>query len=266
MRLRRAVGAVMITVTAVAVAATPAVATPSTSVHTDLAAAPDASQQAMVTSVVRNPDGTVVETSYTPGPGVSSAKLAERLRGSGVANVTVEGEGGLGTLAVAACSQGTARTWPSDTDCFAEWAYNGYARPQLYYIDSSSAAWPVGRAVTRWNETSGIDSVYRTTNSGCPGGGIHCVPVASANYGATGWVGLARRWLNAAGTYYTRAEIQLNDYYGGTEAQRWNTACHEIGHVLGLGHNTSTGSCIYYQQSSQRYPNGDDHTLIERYY
>ncbi|MCW3816437.1 matrixin family metalloprotease [Micromonospora sp. DR5-3] len=68
------------------------------------------------------------------------------------------------------------------------------------------------------------------------------------------------------GLYYAGATVQLNTYCSGTEYERWNTACHELGHVLGLGHNTSTSSCVYAYRSSQRYPNTDDFNLLERYY
>jgi hypothetical protein len=123
----------------------------------------------------------------------------------------------------------------------------------------------VGRAVTEWNKTSGIDSIYRAASTGCDGAPAHCVHVYSGNYGA-GWTGRTSRTLNAAATYYSTAKVELNNYYSGTEAQRWNTSCHELGHVLGLNHNTSTGSCMYTSRTSQRYPNGDDYNLVERYY
>ncbi|OKI41690.1 matrixin family metalloprotease [Micromonospora sp. CB01531] len=235
-----------------------------TSTAQAVGAPPTQGRDAVVVSVQKNPDGTITETAYTPAPGVTPDDLAARLTARGAPNVAVADESDMGAL-VAACSSGTARTWPSSATCFVRWAYNGYLRPQVYFIDHSGSEWPVGRSVTKWNETSGIDSVYRTPSSGCPGGGIHCVHVYSGNYGS-GWTGQTSRTLNAAGTYYAGATVQLNTYYSGTEYERWNTACHELGHVLGLGHNTSTGSCVYAYRSSQRYPNTDDFNLLERYY
>lgn len=218
--------------------------------------------QAVVRSVQHNVDGTVTERVYTPAPGVSPDELAKRLTASGTKGVSV----GDVSVSVAACSYGTARTWPTSATCFARWSYNGYGRPQMYFRDRSNDLWPVGRAVTKWNETSGIDSYYRDFSTGCPNSTVHCVIVYNAYYGATGWVGQTVRTLNAAQTYYASAYIALNETYGGTQAQRWNTACHEIGHVLGLDHNVSTSSCLYYSRTSQLYPNGDDFTLLERYY
>jgi Matrixin len=256
-RTGRSIGAVLL-----AAAGTIVVALTSTAQA--VTAAPAPGRDGVVVSVQKNRDGTVTETAYTPAPGVTAKDLAARLTARGVPNVKVADEPAMTTLA-AACSSGTARTWPSSATCFVRWAYNGYARPQVYFIDHSGSAWPVGRAVTKWNETSGIDSVYRIPSSGCPGGGIHCVHVYSGNYGS-GWTGLTSRTLNAAETYYASATVKLNTYYSGTEAEHWNTACHELGHVLGLDHNTSTGSCVYAYRSSQRYPNADDFNLLERYY
>jgi hypothetical protein len=224
-----------------------------------------ADQAASVTSTVYNADGTITETVYTPAPGVTSADLAQNLKASGVANLAVKNEGDVTALA-ASCSLGTARTWASSATCFVRWSYNGAVRPIIDFVDHSGASWPVGRAVTKWNETSGIDSIYRPASSGCDGAPTHCVNVYSKNYGATGWTGLTSRTLYAAQTYYTNATTELNDYYGGTETQKWNTACHELGHVLGLDHNISTTSCLYYARISTKYPNADDFNLLERYY
>jgi hypothetical protein len=217
---------------------------------------------AEVTSTVVNADGTITETIYTPAPGVSAAELALTLQASGVA-ATVNDD--LSATA-AACAHGTARTWPSGATCFVRWSYNGAVRPIIDFVDQSGASWPVGRAVTNWNQTSGIDSIYRTSSAGCDGAPAHCVHIYSYNYGAVGWTGSTSRTLNAAGTYYTQAVAELNDYYGGTTAEKWNTACHEMGHILGLHHNTSTSSCLYYARTSHETPNADDYNLLESYY
>jgi hypothetical protein len=213
---------------------------------------------------VTNPDGTVTETIYTPAPGVTPTELAGLLKGRGVA-AKVEKE--AVAAAVAPCGYGTANAWGSTTACFVRWTYAGAVRPIIDFVDYSGASWPVGRAVTRWNQVSGIDSIYRPSSSGCDGTPAHCVTVRSGNYGS-GWLGQTTRTLNAAGTYYASAAVQLNDYYSGTETEKWSTSCHELGHVLGLNHNDSTGSCLYYQRVAGRskYPNADDESLLELYY
>jgi hypothetical protein len=228
------------------------------------------SDSGTVVSRHRAPDGTVIETSYTPAPGVTPAELARGLAARGVRGVTVLSGAGDVNATVAACSYGTARTWPTTTTCFARWSYNGHTRPQMYFRDRSNDLWPVGRAVAKWNETSGIDSWYRDFDLGCPSTTVHCVTVYNAAYGTAGeWAGVVGktvRALNSAETYYTGAYIALNESYGGTTYERWNTACKTIGSVLGLGANISTGSCLYYARTSQIYPHSDDFTLLERYY
>jgi hypothetical protein len=228
-------------------------------------AAPDTTN-AHVRTVSVNPDGTVTETLYHPAPGFTAAQLASSLRVRGVANVSVsEDSESADAAAVAPCSLGTARTWPSTATCFVRWSYNGAVRPIINFVDHSGAAWPVGRAVTKWNETSGIDSIYRSASSGCDGAPVHCVHVYSGNYGS-GWVGLTSRTFNSARTYYSTAKVQLNDYYRGTESENWMAACHELGHVLGLDHNLSSGGCMYGSQTSNKYPTANDFGLLERYY
>lgn len=221
---------------------------------------------AEVSSVTVNADGTVTKRIFTPAPDVTPTELARMLTESGVPNVVVRTEGDISAQA-AACSLGTARTWPTSTTCFWRWAYKGQPRPILHFLDRTSAAWPVGRAATEWNTVSGIDSIRRTPSAGCLSS-AHCIDMVSANYGNTGWVGETWVRWNAAETYATSAAIYLNDYHANTETEKWTAACHEMGHALGLDHNTSTGSCMYGKlvAGMSKYPNANDKALLERYY
>jgi len=220
-----------------------------------------------VYSVIKNADGTVTESVYTPAPGVSATALASRLTARGVPGLAVRSATAEVSAQVASCSNGTARTWASAETCFVRWSYNGAVRPIINFVDSSAAQWPVGRAVTRWNNVSGIDSIYRPASSGCDGAPVHCVKVSSYS-AADGAAAVTNRTLNAAQTYYSSASVKLNNYYAGDETDRWTSACHELGHVLGLDHNTSRTSCLYASQGAgvSKYPNGDDEVLLERYY
>ncbi|WP_165942560.1 matrixin family metalloprotease [Micromonospora sp. KC721] len=219
-----------------------------------------------VLSITENADGTVVERLFRPAPGVTPAQLAQLLTESGVPNVVIREDDDI-TAQAAACKQGTARTWASSATCFVKWAKKGNPRPVIHFLDRSSAKWPVGRAVTEWNKASGIDSIYRAPSAGCASS-AHCVEVVSANYGASGWMGETVRHLNAARTYHTHVSVYLNDHYHNNESVRWETSCHELGHVLGLGHNTSKSSCLYAYGASDvsKYPNSDDRALITRFY
>ena len=224
---------------------------------------PDA--QSAVVSVDADADGSATETTYTPAPGVTLSALVQRLKAGGVPNAVITQPADVSAQA-AACSLGVARSWPSPQTCFVKWPKDGAARPVIDFVDHTGDDWPLGRAITEWNTVSGIDSIRRTASAGCDGGSAHCVSVTSKNYGDTGWVGLTSRTTSAAGTVYKSASVKLNDYYGGGETDKWNSACHELGHVLGLGHSPSTSSCMYYRRTSHKYPAADDKKLLERYY
>lgn len=232
-----------------------------------------------VYGISQTAEGAMV-TIYDAAPGVSNDELRNRLRDKGVtvlnrgerpsaqSPVTDKQSGKSGQLVMAAVSSAcqslrTAREW-----CGHRWALNGYEDPAVYFLDHTSSAWPVTASTTNWNQAQGIDSYYRWYTNGCPGGGTHCVHVYNGNYGATGWVGLTSWPYDSTGDFdnTTNVTIKLNDYYGGTAAQHRNTACHEMGHALGLDHNTSTGSCLYYARTSTQYPNSDDFGILPLIY
>ncbi|MBV7700149.1 matrixin family metalloprotease [Streptomyces sp. TRM70350] len=216
-----------------------------------------------VYAVKQHADGTTSVAVYRPAPGVTAGTLAKKLKATGVQGVQAPAPGDVTTLALP-CSYGSARTLECSP---VRWAHNGYADPQVYFLDHTSSAWPMTAVVPKWHESVGIDSYYRWYTAGCPGGGRHCVHAYSSNYGNTGWTGVTYYRYNAS-RYFIDGSVsmQLNDYYGGTAAQRRNTACHEAGHVLGLGHGTSTSSCMYSSRTSTTVPNADDFALLPRIY
>lgn len=216
---------------------------------------------------------------YDPAPGVTPAELRARLRATGATVVEagervsdaiarVQPKTGPGSTerssALAAClSYGTARQW-----CDRAWAANGFEDPQVYFLDHTSSSWPVSTSVSSWNQAQGIDSFYRWYTQGCPAGGVHCVHVYSGAYGSTGWTGEASWGTDSTGDYDNTANVtvKLNDSYPGTASERRNTTCHELGHALGLNHNTSTTSCLYSSRTSVLTPNADDYSLLPRIY
>jgi hypothetical protein len=206
-------------------------------------------------------DGTRVDTIYDPAPGVTPANLAASLRATGIAAKAVAPTQ-PGT-AKAACSYGSARTWGCP---MARWPVNSNGGRAVYFLDHTSRAWPVQTAASYWDRTRGLSVNYRWYSRGCPPASVGgCVKVRSANYGATGWTGQTSRSVTSSNVI-AYAATKLNDYYRGSPAEHRNTACHEMGHVLGLDHNHSSSSCLYAARTSVQVPNSNDFSLLEIYY
>lgn len=61
---------------------------------------------------------------------------------------------------------------------------------QVYFDDYSASQWHIGtEGVAAWNDAPNYFRPYRVDGGSCDGDAVHCVPVRSANYGATGWHG-----------------------------------------------------------------------------
>lgn len=130
------------------------------------------------------------------------------------------------------------------------WRNNGFDDPQVYFRDHTPARWPVSASVREWNRAVGVDS-FHTTGS-CPTGGRHCVHVWNANYGGSvGWSGYT--YIQYDSAYFMidgQVVVHFNDYYAANSYLDRGTACHELGHALGLAHNGSLSSCMYYARTS----------------
>lgn len=142
------------------------------------------------------------------------------------------------------------------------WSNYKWARTSLLTIklgDNVSSAWDPYRtsAISDWSKLSKIDFVATKGSTAAS----TCAPVfgtvqaCNANYGATGWLGLANVWL--AGAYIIEATVRLNEYYFSqprynTGAWRQMVMCQEVGHTLGLAHadtnfsNLNLGTCMDY--------------------
>jgi hypothetical protein len=163
---------------------------------------------------------------------------------------------------ILACSPfvGTAAAW-----CSHAWAYNQFNDPQVYFLDHTPAGYPVTNAVNDWYQAPGIDAYYRWHTQGCPGGGRHCVHVYAVN-SAESWYGLTS-W--AANAPQGPATVQLNTRLLGNATQRAKTTCHELGHALGLDHNSSTNSCLKSGTVGagwSTHPSNDDFQVLNQLY
>ena len=87
------------------------------------------------------------------------------------------------------------------------------------------------------------------------------VEVCNASYGNTGWLGVAQIWISG-GVHITQGTVKNNDYYFGSSTYKYNNGaeklhviCQEVGHTLGLDHQSTDGSSLntcmdYYHNTS----------------
>lgn len=103
------------------------------------------------------------------------------------------------------------------------------------------------------------------------------VEVCSADYGGTGWLGVAQ--ISVSGDHIVQGTAKVNDYYH--DSAPYNTyswkqlvMCQEIGHTFGLGHqnedfNTDlTTSCMEYTSdpAGNESPDQHDYQMLEDIY
>jgi hypothetical protein len=246
--------------------ATPAGALTVAASATRSAAVTSSSQADNVYAVQTSADGkTIGMTLWEPAPGVSSRELYQRLSKHGIKGLI---DPAAVSPMIAVCGRyGSANTLYDGAVCnpAPSWPRNGYTNPQIYYHDTSSSAWPVGTVIAVWNGSPNIHVTW--SPNGCPGyTGTHCVDVSSANYGASGWTGETYVPYDSQSHYLLDGQvwIHLNDYYvNNTSTQAKHTACQEVAHAFGLGHNTSSGCMVSGGQGTA--PTNDDYEEIIHY-
>jgi hypothetical protein len=158
----------------------------------------------------------------------------------------------------------------------------GFADPQVYFNDHTPARWPVGAAIGSWNPTGTNDPHIDSYHSGSCPSGRHCVHVWNANYGPDPWGSAGNPWRgyvylrwNASFNLISGAvAVHFNDYYAADSYRDRVTACHELGHALGLGHHLSElpsgggtpiiSSCLYYvnEGTTPQTPAQSDYQLL----
>jgi hypothetical protein len=171
-------------------------------------------------------------------------------------------------------------------------SWNGYhwARTSTPFTlklgDNVSGLWD-GMLVTAssdWSQSNVLGTTIvagRTKPKACrPTSGR--VEVCSANYGNTGWLGVAQIWISG-GTHITQGTVKNNDYYFGSSGYQYNNTaemqhviCQEIGHTLGLDHQDESGASLdtcmdYYHNTSasdtkSTHPNQHDYDELATIY
>jgi hypothetical protein len=244
-------------------------------------AAPADEHAKTVVSTKKKADGTWAMSIYESPPGTSPEKLAADLKTKGK-DAKVIDTGSISALAYQtgpnACNYGYAWTW--DNQCpNAWWSNNGFADPKVRINDHAGSSWPTDTAVNAWYwDTPNIDMHYLWNS--CPfEAGARCVDVYEGNYGA-GFLGettLHFATCNASGHCYGRineqnAIVQLNNYYppqGGPVNAPYSKASvvqHELGHVLGLGHNGWNQDIMWGQTTFQTGTGGENTFLMGQVY
>jgi hypothetical protein len=104
--------------------------------------------------------------------------------------------------------------------------------------------------------------------------------VCNGTYGKNGWLGLATIWI-AGGSHITQGTVKLNDTYFAlpaynNTAEKKHVVCQEVGHTLGLDHQSETGASLntcmdYYDNTSSAdtkstTPNAHDYQQLETIY
>jgi len=260
----------IVTAVAVTLALSPG-ATPAAAASTTTASLAVASRTTTPTdeshevwTAVPGPNKTVTYTVYQPAPGVTAAQLHRTLAAIGTV--------GLSNPAADthlrdpfSCYLETAYALDNGRCPPIRWTWSGYDDPQVYFRDHTPNGWPVREAVASWNKAIGVDSYW--TISSCPGGSRHCVDVWADDYGPTGWSG-STTYTITFGRNFVDGSVRskLNDWYATSTADRRTSACHEIGHALGVGHNMSRSSCMYGTDSSNdpQQPHRSDFDLLRR--
>jgi hypothetical protein len=233
------------------------------------AAAAEADPLVEVTSQEKLPDGRIRVATYTLVPGADPEKFAASLRAQGKKNVQLVRHvpasptaSDLQPMASTDCSYGQART----LSCPNSWWTNlGRRNPVVLFNDHSGAAWPTTNAVSKWNQTPNIDSWYTWNN--CNQSSVHCVNVTSGSYGQGDWIGYTETtWYWGTSGSMFNAYVYLNDSYPPTNFTRNNVVTHELGHVLGLGHNQWSGDVMWWKANMREDIGGENAALLAQVY
>ena len=169
------------------------------------------------------------------------------------------------------------------------WANYHWARTRnpftLKLGDNVSDSWypMLDIASSDWSESTVLNTTIVTGGgnpSTCPPTSGR-VEVCNADYGGTGWLGVAQIWITI-GSHIAQGTVKNNDYYFNqspynTPAWHQLVMCQEIGHTFGLAHqdenfnNPNLGTCMDYTSDpdgppSNEHPNQHDIDQLAKIY
>ena len=153
--------------------------------------------------------------------------------------------------------------------------------------DNVGTSWDslLNTAIDDWTASTVLDLTKVTggTNGSTCEPTLGRVEVCSANYGNTGWLGIAQIWIYRGGKHIAQGVVENNDYYFGNSTYQYNNSaemqhviCQEIGHTLGLDHQSTNGGSLntcmdYYHNTSSNdtqstHPNQGDYDQLRCIY
>lgn len=152
------------------------------------------------------------------------------------------------------------------------WKKEGTFKLTLDIGNNHTGQWPglLNYVDSNWNTDGGSYLIINVVD-----GGTGDIESYNADYGNTGWLGLASIWVTRGkNKHITRGESKVNDfyttlegYYGFNEDVEYkHVLCQEIGHTFGLNHNRegATGgepdnTCMNDETRPLRYPDPNVH-------
>lgn len=165
------------------------------------------------------------------------------------------------------------------TECFMPHACP-WPRRTIWIENHARSIWQIQLTPAIWRLGTGLHINYGTCHAGYP-----CIKVYSGNYGSgmprsrdfpnglncgTSWVGCTGWWFK--NSRLSTVNIFMNDRFSWYPwSQRVQTACHEMGHALGLWkaweYTVRDDSCMYYiATGNNRWPNAYDQATLDRMY
>lgn len=124
-------------------------------------------------------------------------------------------------------------------------------------------------AVANWDNTSPSLTLTLIDEGemACPGFTAGIVVVCSGNYNNPDWAG--RAWYHSSGSHIIDGAIRFDtaDFAGRESDGPWvlHLGCHEVGHMMGLNHQNTSGSCVT-DSNLRRYPGDHDvNTMLAVY-
>jgi hypothetical protein len=153
---------------------------------------------------------------------------------------------------------------------FDHWAHSGEARPIVVFVDRTGVDWPVGSTSAKYNQAHGVDSQWKYS---CPEGGTDCVSVSqytnvtSPDALCEGAYSCTFRYVGSSG-HLVSAFVIVNDTTVSGAAQSRKVTCHAMGHVLGLEHDSTAGSCMStdFTSPDSPWPSATDLQALEATY